>query len=230
MVYFIATPIGNMADLGQRAVEILSSVDCICCEDTRHSGVLLKKYDISRPLVSLHEHNERVRAEEIARRALAGESFAVISDAGMPGVSDPGYRLLNALQACGAEYTVVPGPSAVLTALIGSGLPSDSFYFGGFLPPKSGRRKNMLQHALEQSHTSIFFESPHRLDKSLSCLLDLDGDAQICVCRELTKSFEEYRRGSVRDVQAHYQNKPAKGEIVLVIGGVNTPRSPQPAE
>lgn len=140
-VYFVPVPIGNRADITLRALDVLRKVDVIACEDTRHSGLLLSHYEIRKPLVSMHDHNEQPRAGEIAARAAGGESFAVISDAGMPGVSDPGYRLIQTLKEKGVSFTVLPGPSAVVTALVGSGLPTDAFFFGGFLPVKSGKKK-----------------------------------------------------------------------------------------
>ncbi len=224
-VYFVPTPIGNRDDVTLRALDVLRSVDTICCEDTRHSGRLLKHHDISKPLLSYHEHNEAGRAPELVSRAQAGETFAVISDAGMPGISDPGYRLLAALQEAGVSYSVLPGPSAVLTALVGSGMPSDAFFFGGFLPVKKGKRRKQLEAALEASHTSLFFESPHRLPGTLEILADIAFDAPVCVARELTKTFESFERMSAQALHEIYRQKKAKGEIVLVVGGVNCPRA-----
>ncbi len=223
-VSFVSLPIGNRDDITRRALQVLSDVDVIACEDTRHTGLLLSHYDISKPLLSMHEHNENVRAPEIAARALAGETFAVVTDAGMPGVSDPGYRLIQELKAREVPFTVLPGPSAVMTALVGSGLPSDAFFFGGFLPVKSGRRAAMLQKALEASHTSIFYESPFRIVKTVQALAELDPEASICVARELTKVFETYHRGAASGLLEEFKAKPPKGEIVLLIGGTNAPR------
>lgn len=229
-VSFVSLPIGNRDDITRRALEVLAHVDAIACEDTRHTGLLLAHYGISRPLLSMHEHNEATRAPEIAARALAGERFAVVSDAGMPGVSDPGYRLIQELKRREVAFTVLPGPSAVTTALVGSGLPSDSFYFGGFLPVKSGRKAAVLQQALETSHTSVFYESPYRIVKTLEAVATIDPEAPVCVARELTKVFETYHRGSASAVLAELSAKPPKGEIVLVIGGVNAPRMPEKEE
>lgn len=223
-VSFVSLPIGNRDDITRRALEALTTADVIACEDTRHTGLLLAHYGISRPLLSMHEHNEAVRALEIAGRAQAGERFAVVSDAGMPGVSDPGYRLIQELKRREIPFTVLPGPSAVMTALVGSGLPSDAFFFGGFLPVKSGRKAALLQKALEASHTSIFYESPHRIIKTLQALAAMDPQAPVCVARELTKVFETYHRGSAAGVLAEMSGKAPKGEIVLVIGGLNAPR------
>lgn len=223
-VSFVALPIGNREDITRRALAALESVDCICCEDTRNTGLLLAHYGLRKPLLSLHEHNEAHRAPEVAERALAGERFAVVSDAGMPGVSDPGYRLIQELRRKEVPFTVLPGPSAVVTALVGSGLPSDAFFFGGFLPVKSGRKKQVLQTALQASHTSIFYESPFRMGKTLQLLAELDSSAPVCVARELTKVFESYHRGTAGALSAEWAEHPPKGEMVLLIGGINAPR------
>ncbi len=223
-VSFVGLPIGNREDITRRALAVLESVDCICCEDTRNTGMLLSHYGIRKPLLSLHEHNESRRAPEVASRALAGESFAVVTDAGMPGVSDPGYRLIQELKAKNVPFTVLPGPSAVVTALVGSGLPSDAFFFGGFLPVKSGRRAAVLQKAAEASHTSIFYESPFRIVKTLQALAEIAPDTPVCVARELTKVFETYHRGSAAALLAEFTAHPPKGEMVVLIGGVNAPR------
>lgn len=223
-VYFIPVPIGNRADITQRALDVLRKVDVIACEDTRHTGLLLSHYEIRKPLLSMHDHNEQARAGEIASRALGGESFAIVSDAGMPGVSDPGYRLIQTLKAQDVRFTVLPGPSAVVTALVGSGLPTDAFFFGGFLPVKSGRKGTMLQTAVEARHTSIFYESPHRIVKTIQTLAQLDPDVPVCVARELTKTFETYHRGPASQLAEEFASRAPKGEIVLLIGGMNAPR------
>lgn len=224
-VSFVGLPIGNRDDITRRALQVLESVDCVCCEDTRNTGMLLSHYGIKKPLVSLHEHNETQRAPEIATRALAGESFAVVTDAGMPGVSDPGYRLIQELKLRNVSFTVLPGPSAVVTALVGSGLPSDSFYFGGFLPVKSGRKGAQLQAAVQADFTSIFYESPFRIVKTVQSLAEIDPQVPICVARELTKVFETYHRGGAASVLEEFKAKPPKGEMVLLIGGQNAPRA-----
>lgn len=223
-VSFVGLPIGNREDITRRALEVLQTVDCICCEDTRNTGLLLSHYGIKKPLLSLHEHNEAQRAPEVAARALSGESFAVVTDAGMPGVSDPGYRLIQELKAREVPFTVLPGPSAVITALVGSGMPSDAFFFGGFLPVKSGRKAAVLQAAVEASHTSIFYESPFRIQKTMQALAGIDPAAPVCVARELTKVFETYHRGSAAELAAEFAAHPPKGEMVLLIGGTNAPR------
>lgn len=226
-VSFVALPIGNREDITRRALDLLGSVDVVACEDTRHTGLLLHHYGIKKPLISMHEHNEVARAAEIVSRAQSGERFAIVSDAGMPGVSDPGYRLIQALKSNGISFTVLPGPSAVVTALVGSGLPSDAFYFGGFLPVKSGKKENILRTALEASFTSIFYESPFRILKTIEALAGLDPDAPACVARELTKTFETYHRGSASELLKELQAKPPKGEIVFLVGGTNAPRLPK---
>lgn len=223
-VSFVGLPIGNREDITRRALEVLQTVDCICCEDTRNTGLLLTHYGIKKPLLSLHEHNETQRAPEVATRALAGESFAVVTDAGMPGVSDPGYRLIQELKAREVPFTVLPGPSAVITALVGSGLPSDAFFFGGFLPVKSGRKSAVLQQAVEAHHTSIFYESPFRIVKTIQALAAIDPAAPVCVARELTKVFETYHRGTAAELLAEFTARPPKGEMVVLIGGQNAPR------
>ena len=224
-VSFVGLPIGNREDITRRALSVLESVDCVCCEDTRNTGMLLSHYGIRKPLLSLHEHNESQRAPEIASRALAGESFAVVTDAGMPGVSDPGYRLIQELKKRGVAFTVLPGPSAVVTALVGSGLPSDAFFFGGFLPVKSGRKTAVLQGAVQASYTSIFYESPFRIVKTIQVLSEIDADVPVCVARELTKVFETYHRGTASALLEEFKAKPPKGEIVLLVGGQNAPRA-----
>lgn len=223
-VSFVGLPIGNREDITRRALSVLEAVDCVCCEDTRNTGMLLSHYGIRKPLLSLHEHNETQRAPEIASRALAGESFAVVTDAGMPGVSDPGYRLIQELKSRGVAFTVLPGPSAVVTALVGSGLPSDAFFFGGFLPVKSGRKTAVLQTAVQASYTSIFYESPFRIVKTVQAIVDIDPEVPVCVARELTKVFETYHRGSAAAVLEEFKAKAPKGEMVLLIGGQNAPR------
>ncbi len=219
-VALIASPIGNLADLSFRARERLEASDLICCEDTRHSVRLLQRHRISRkPLLSLHDRNEASRSAEIIDRARGGDAIAVLSDAGMPTVSDPGYRLVRACIDAGIPVDVLPGPSAVLAALAGSGLPTDAFYFGGFLPPKSGKRERELREALERRATSIYFESPHRIAKTLATLADLDPERPVCVARELTKKFETFHRDTAANLSAEFARQPRKGEMTLVVGG-----------
>ncbi|MEM7145525.1 MAG: 16S rRNA (cytidine(1402)-2'-O)-methyltransferase [Verrucomicrobiota bacterium] len=225
VVYFVGTPIGNLADITQRALDTLRSVDLIACEDTRHSARLLNHYDIRNiPRLSLHEHNEAKRSDELIKKIQAGSSVAVISDAGMPTISDPGQRLLQRLLAHDLPYEIIPGPSAPIAALVGAGLPADHFAFHGFLPPKKGARERELTTALEAAHTSVFFESPHRLLSTLEILARLDPNRLICVARELTKKFEEFHRSHAAQALAHFQDHPPKGEIVLLIAGTKLPK------
>ncbi len=219
MLYLVATPIGNLGDITLRAVETLRTVDLVAAEDTRHSGNLLRHLGIAKPLVSYHAHNEARRTAELIEQLAAGKNIAVVSDAGMPGISDPGHRLLRACIERGLPYTVLPGPSAVLTALIGSGFPAESFFYGGFLPPRSGGRERDLVAAAARAETSVFFESPHRLVKTLAVCAERFPERPICVARELTKTFEEYRKGTGPELLAHYTARPPKGEIVLLIRG-----------
>jgi len=217
MLYLVPTPIGNLGDITLRAIEVLKAADVIACEDTRHSLRLLNHLEIRRPLISYHEHNEARRTAELIERLRAGASVAIITDAGMPGISDPGHRLLRACIAEGLPYTVLPGPSALITALVGSGFPADAAYYGGFLPVKSGQRERELTNATARPETSIFFESPHRLQRTLEACIMLCPTRQLCVARELSKQFEEYRIGTAADLAAHYSAHPPKGEIVFLI-------------
>ncbi len=217
MLTIVPTPIGNRQDITLRAIEALQSADVVAAEDTRHSGMLLQHLGIKKPFVSLHEHNEAARVEELAGRMASGARIALITDAGMPGISDPGHRLIKSCIERELPVTVLPGPSAVITALVGSGFPADRFFFGGFLPVKSGRRANEIAQAAARSETSIYFESPHRIERTLEALQAACPDRPVCVARELTKTFEEYRRGLPAEVLAHFQKHPPKGEITLVI-------------
>ncbi len=219
MLTLVPSPVGNLEDITLRALRLLREADLIAAEDTRHASILLKHHGISRPLLSLHEHNEAQRSGEIAQRLAAGENIALLTDAGMPGISDPGYRIVRACLERGLEFTVLPGPSSILPALVGSGLPLHEFYFGGFLPVKSGRRKAALEVALARAETSIFFESPHRIARSLAVLAELDPERPVCVARELSKKFEEYWRGSAAELSARAEKQPPRGEICLLIAG-----------
>jgi 16S rRNA (cytidine1402-2'-O)-methyltransferase len=217
MLYVVATPIGNLGDITLRALEVLKSVDLVAAEDTRHSGMLLKHFGIKKPFISYHEHNEAMRTAELGERLAGGENIALITDAGTPGLSDPGARLVRECIKRELSFTIIPGPSSILTALVGSGFSIEKFRFRGFLPIKSGRRERELRAAAESGETVIFFESPYRLAKTLSACVDIMPDRQLCVAREMTKKFEEFRRGTAADLLAHYEAYPPKGEIVLVI-------------
>jgi 16S rRNA (cytidine1402-2'-O)-methyltransferase len=221
MLYLVATPIGNLGDITLRALDVLRAVDVIAAEDTRHSLNLLRHFSIAKPLLSYHEHNEARRTEELLRRLEAGENVALITDAGMPGISDPGSRLLRACIEHSIPYTILPGPSSILTALIGSGFPAEQFFFGGFLPVKSGQREREIGVARARNETSIFFESPHRLVKSLAAFAEFCPDRVLCVARELTKQFEEFRIGLPRELLDHFTAHSPRGEIVLLVRGLS---------
>jgi 16S rRNA (cytidine1402-2'-O)-methyltransferase len=219
MLYVVATPIGNLGDITLRALEVLKSVDIVAAEDTRHSGLLLKHFEIKKPFVSYHEHNEAARTAELVERLSRGENVALITDAGMPGLSDPGLRLIRECINRELPFTIVPGPSSILTALVGSGFATERFSFCGFLPVKSGRRERELRVAAEREGTTVCFESPYRLVKTLQACSTIMPSRQLCVARELTKKFEEFRRGTAAELLAHYEAHPAKGEIVLIVSG-----------
>ncbi len=219
MLYLIGSPIGNLGDITLRALDILKEVAVVAAEDTRRSSILLKRFEIRKPLLSFHEHNEARRTAELVERMRTGEKVALLTDAGMPSISDPGYRIVRACIEHDIRIEVIPGPSAVLTALVGSGLPTDRFYFGGFLPVKSGQREKELSTALAREVTSIYFESPHRIVRSLETIRNVEPTRKVCVARELTKQFEEYRRGEVAEVLSHYEAHPPKGEITILISG-----------
>jgi 16S rRNA (cytidine1402-2'-O)-methyltransferase len=219
MLYVIATPIGNLGDITLRALEVLKSVDLVAAEDTRHSGLLMKHFGIKKPFISYHEHNEAKRTAELVERLARGENIALITDAGTPGLSDPGLRLVRECNQRELSFSIIPGPSSILTALVGSGFSTAKFSFRGFLPVKTGRRERELRAAAESDETIIFFESPYRLGKTLAACVNVMPERQLCVARELTKKFEEFRRGTAGELFSHYEAHPPKGEIVLVISG-----------
>ena len=217
VVSFVPTPIGNLADITLRGLETLRSADLIACEDTRHSRKLLNHYEIEKPLVSLHDHNEARRVPEILREASQGQHIAVISDAGTPCLSDPGHRLLRACIQEDIDYEVLPGPSAITTALVASGLPPLPFTFGGFLPYKKGKRERELQAALNRGHTSLYFESPHRLVSTLEILSNLNPLVHVSITKELTKKFENIYGGQTLKLLRTFTDRPPRGEFVLAI-------------
>ena len=219
MLYVVATPIGNLGDITLRGLESLKSADLIAAEDTRHSTLMLKHFEIKKPLVSFHEHNEAMRTAQLVERLAAGENIALITDAGTPGVSDPGARLIRECIKRELPFTIVPGPSSILTALVGSGFGMEKFCFRGFLPVKSGQRQRELRAAAAREETTIFFESPYRLLKTLLASADIMPEHRLCVARELTKKFEEFQRGTASELLGFYSARPAKGEIVLVVEG-----------
>jgi 16S rRNA (cytidine1402-2'-O)-methyltransferase len=210
-----ATPIGNLQDVTLRVLEALREADVVACEDTRHTRVLLDRHGIAAKLISYHEHNERARANELVERIVAGERVALVSDAGMPLISDPGFALVRACLRAGLQVEVLPGPSAVLSALVASGLPAERWCFVGFLPRKRAERERLLDRAEE---TLVAFESPRRLAATLAQLAERDPDRPLAVCRELTKLHEEVRRGSAAELAEHYAENAPRGEVVLVIG------------
>jgi 16S rRNA (cytidine1402-2'-O)-methyltransferase len=223
-LYVVATPIGNMEDITYRAVRVLGEADLIACEDTRHTRKLLDHYGIRKPTISYHEHNEVERSAELAERLRQGETIALVSDAGVPLISDPGYRLVRAALDLGIEVQPVPGPSAVLAALSGSGLPTDSFHFGGFLPAKAGARARALESMAGETATLVFYEAPHRILETLEAIELLLGPRPVVVARELTKIHEEFVRGTAGQVRAALSARDAlKGEITLMIGKAAAP-------
>jgi 16S rRNA (cytidine1402-2'-O)-methyltransferase len=219
VLYVVATPIGNLEDITHRAIRILKEADLIACEDTRQSRKLLDHYAIQARTVSYHEHNEAEQAEELVAKLLWGTTVAQISDAGMPGISDPGYRLITGAIASGIEVVPIPGPSALVAALIGSGLASDNFQFLGFLPAKSGQRKSALEAVRDSQHTLIFYEAPHRVHDAISDLVAVLGpERPVVIARELTKVHEEFIRGSAGELKNIVSKRELKGEITLLIG------------
>ena len=218
-LYLVPTPIGNLEDITLRAIRILKEVDFILAEDTRTSGKLLKHFEIGTQMHSHHMHNEHKSVDGIVNRIKNGETCALISDAGTPAISDPGFLLARTCLESNIEVDCLPGATAFVPALVNSGLPNDKFVFEGFLPVKKGRQTRFLLLA-EEKRTMIFYESPHKLVKTLGHFIDYFGaDRQVSVSRELTKMFEETIRGTVAEVLAHYTNKPPKGEIVVILEG-----------
>jgi 16S rRNA (cytidine1402-2'-O)-methyltransferase len=216
------TPIGNLEDITLRVLAALREADVVACEDTRHTRVLLDRHGIAARLVSLHEHNERGRASELVARMCGGSVVALVSDAGTPLVSDPGFALVRACLAAGVALEVLPGPSAVLTALVASGLPAERWCFVGFLPRVRGELTELLAGAAE---TTVAFESPRRLAATLGLLAAQDPERAVAVCRELTKLHEEVRRGSAAELAEHYRQAPVRGEVVLVVGAADAERA-----
>lgn len=220
-LYLVPTPIGNLKDITLRAIEVLKTADIILAEDTRTSGQLLKHLEISRPLQSYHIFNEHKTVEKLVERMNRGEVFALISDAGTPAISDPGFLLVREVLAAGLDVQCLPGATAFVPALVNSGLPNDRFVFEGFLPHKKGR-KTRIEGLMDEVRTMIFYESPHRLLKTLGQLADAFGaERQACVSRELTKLHEENVRGTLAELKEYYETNTLKGEIVLTVAGKN---------
>ena len=217
-LYLIATPIGNLEDITLRALRVLREVDLIACEDTRHTRKLLAHFQIDRPTVSYHEHNERERAEELVEKLVAGTNIALVSDAGTPLISDPGYRIVRESIDRGIAVVPLPGASALITALSGSGLATSDFVFAGFLPSRSAARRARLSGLARIESTLIFYESPHRIKETIRDALDLLGDRESVLARELTKLHEEFMRGKLSELLSAVSEKTLKGEMVLIVG------------
>lgn len=221
-LYIVATPIGNLEDMTMRAVRVLQTVDWVAAEDTRHTGKLLQHFQVKAPQISYHEHNRTQRIPELLAKLQAGKAIALVSDAGMPGISDPGYELVRACAEANIPVVPIPGASAVITALSASGLPSDRFAFEGFLPAKGQERRDRLQALIPETRTLVLYESPHRLQQTLADLAEtLGGDRPITLARELTKLHEEFWRGTIQEAQAEFEGRSPQGEFTLVIAGAS---------
>jgi len=216
-LYIVSTPIGNLSDMTLRAIETLKSVDLIACEDTRHSRILLDRYGIAVPTISYFEYNKVQRTDSLLKSLGEGKNIALISDAGTPGISDPGSTIIRSCIDRGIPVTAVPGPSALLVALVISGKKTHAFTFEGFLSPKPGTRKNRLERLKKEGRTAILYESPHRLVKLLEDIDRVYGDIEVVCCRELTKKFEEIRRGPVRGLIASFRSQKPRGEFIVII-------------
>ena len=219
VLYIVATPIGNLEDITLRALRVLKEVDLIAAEDTRHTRILLSHYDIRTPLTSYHEHNERTKAQPLVERLLGGENIALVSDAGTPAISDPGYRLVVDAIHAGIRVIPLPGAAALAAALSAGGLPTDRFAFEGFLPAKKQERRARLQELKNDARTLVFYEAPHRLNESLQDMQQIIGERQIAIGRELSKVHEEFLRGTVSEVMARFAEREVKGEITIVVHG-----------
>ena len=222
-LYIVATPIGNLEDITTRAIRILGEVDLIACEDTRQTRKLLDRYSIAKPLISYHEHNEQARSADLLRELEAGKSIALVSDAGTPLIADPGYRLVDLARKKGIAVSPIPGPSALLAALSASGMPTDSFSFHGFLPPKRGQRSKFLEDLRSFQATLVFYEAPHRILEALEDIGKILGERPVVLARELTKIHEEFLHGTAAEIRDELEKRPSvKGEITLIIGKAET--------
>lgn len=217
MLYIVATPIGNLKDITLRALEILKSVDLIACEDTRHTKILLDCYQIKTPTTSFYQHNQIVKSEHLIKILREGKSVALVSDAGMPGILDPGYHIVNLAIKNNIEVVVIPGPTAFVNALVASGKPAHQFIFEGFLPNRTLARKNRLKELVSLKRTIIFYESCHRILATLKDILEVFGDQEIVVARELTKKFEEITRAKTTNIIAKFSSQKPRGEFVVII-------------
>lgn len=215
MLYIIATPIGNLEDITLRAIRMLKEVDYILAEDTRRTGKLLSHYQIKNKMVSYNDINKKRKTPFILQELQQGKNIALVSDAGTPGISDPGFYLVRACRENNLDVSCIPGPNAAITALVASGLPTDQFSFYGFIPKSPGKKKKLLQKISEREETAILYESPHRIEKTLTLINETMPQKQVVVARELTKKFEEYKRGTAKEILN--QNKKIKGEITLII-------------
>lgn len=218
-LYLVATPIGNLQDITLRALETLKNVDAVACEDTRKTGLMLSRYEIKKPLIPFHEHNEGKAGERIFSLLAEGKMVAVVTDAGTPGIADPGFTLVRRAIAEGHDFTLIPGASGAIMALVLSGLPVHSFTFRGFAPRKPGPRKRFFSVDATSPHTLIFYESPYRLDDFFKDALEVYGDRQAALCNDLTKKFEKIVRGSFTELLAVVEKTPPKGEYIIVIAG-----------
>lgn len=218
-LYLVSTPIGNLEDITLRAISVMKSVDLIACEDTRHTRRLLDHFGINKPTVSYHEHNEQARAGELVQQMVGGKSIAIVTDAGTPGISDPAYRIVTAAIENGIKVVPVPGAVALIAGLTASGLPTDSFLFVGFLPNKKMARQTRLEELKPERMTLVFYEAPHRIRETLADALEILGDRQASLARELTKLHEQFIRGKLSEVMAHFDSHEPRGEMTLVIAG-----------
>ncbi len=217
ILYFVPTPVGNLEDMTFRAIKVLKEVDCILCEDTRTSGILLKHYEISKPLKAYHLHNEHQATEKVMQDLLSGQNIAIVTDAGTPGISDPGYLLAKAGADKDIEMICLPGATAFVPALVVSGLPNHDFYFAGFLPQKKGRQTKLKQLA-EEKKTIILYESPHKINTTLEQIKEFFGEeTKVSLSREISKKFEETKRGTINELIEFSKSKTLKGEIVLIV-------------
>ena len=223
VLYIVATPIGNLEDITLRALRLLKEADLIAAEDTRHTRILLNHYDIRTPLISYHEHNERIQAPKLVERLLGGENIALVCDAGTPTIADPGYRLVVEALRAGVLVHPLPGPSALATVLSASGLPTDRFVFEGFLPAKKHERGRKLQALRNENRTLVFYETPHRLKESLADMRRILGNREIVVAREVSKVHEEFSRGTIDDVLAGLADREVRGELTVVVRGCSNP-------
>jgi len=220
-LYIVSTPIGNLGDITLRALDVLKKVDLIACEDTRHTGLLLNHYNIKNRLTSFYEYNKKERTPEIISILKQGKSVALVSDAGTPGISDPGYYLIREAIRENLSVIPIPGPSALLSALVVSGLASDRFAFEGFLQKREGRKRKKLESLKTEPRTMVFYDSPYRVIDSLKDMLEILGDRYIVLVRELTKKFETVMRGKISEIINEIENKKIKGEIVLIVDGIH---------